>query len=284
MKVLTETQGVPRMGKQREVKLALEAFWGGKSDGATGQIVEEVEAAIWKTQLKAGIDSRKGAPSRHRIGIGDASLYDLVLDWTVRLGIIPDRFRDLSGLNRHFAMARGRDGIPALEMTKWFDTNYHYLVPEMGETLQPLDFSDFLATVRRSQTIMGELIVPIVLGPLTLLRLSRLDLDLEQAAAKLRDRYVILLQELKNLGVVEIQIHEPALVLDDAENFKALYQSIYTTLAEVELPIHLVKYFDNLGKNYPWVTELRVAAISLDSTRDKPPVTLESHWHLNSAQ
>ncbi len=189
MKVFTETQGVPRMGKQREVKLALEAFWGGKSDGATGrQIVEEVEAAIWKTQLKAGIDSRKGAPSRHRIGIGDASLYDLVLDWTVRLGIIPDRFRDLSGLNRHFAMTRGRDGIPALEMTKWFDTNYHYLVPEMGETLQPLDFSDFLATVRRSQTIMGELIVPIVLGPLTLLRLSRLDLDLEQAAAKLRDR------------------------------------------------------------------------------------------------
>jgi 5-methyltetrahydropteroyltriglutamate--homocysteine methyltransferase len=261
MTILTQTLGYPRIGKKREVKKALEAFWSGKSDEATlRQIVEEVETASWKTQLEAGID---------RIGIGDASLYDLVVDWTVRLGIIPDRFQNLSGIDRYFAMARGKDGIPALEMTKWFDTNYHYLVPEMGETLQPFDFSDFLATVRRSQTIMGESIVPIVLGPLTLLRLSRLDLDVEQAAAKLRDRYVILLQELKNLGVVEVQIHEPALVLDDAENFQALYQSTYTTLAEVGLPIHLVTYFDDLGKNYPWVTELPVAAISLDLTRGR---------------
>ncbi len=269
MTIITGTLGYPRIGKKREVKKALEAFWSGKSDEATlRQIVAEVETANWKTQLEAGID---------RIGIGDASLYDLVLDWTVRLGIIPDRFQNLSGLDRYFAMARGKDGIPALEMTKWFDTNYHYLVPEMGETLQPLDFSDFLATVSRSQALMGELIVPIVLGPLTLLRLSRLDLNVEQAAAKLRDRYVILLQELKNLGIVEVQIHEPALVLDDAAEFKALYQSTYTALAEVGVPIHLVTYFDDLGKNYPWVTELPVAAISLDLTRGRNIDLLKKH-------
>ncbi len=85
----------------------------------------------------------------------------------------------------------------------------------------------------------------------------------------MRDRYVILLQELKNLAVVEVQIHEPALVLDDAEKFQALCQSTYTALAEVGLPIHLVTYFDDLGKNYPWVTELPVAAISLDLTRGR---------------
>jgi len=191
MTIQTETLGYPRMGKKREVKKALEAFWSGKSDESKLlQIVQDVETANWKTQLDAGIS---------RIGIGDTSLYDHVLDWIVRLGIIPDRFGQLSGLERYFAMARGKDGIPALEMTKWFDSNYHYLVPEMGETLQPHDFSDFLATVQRAQIVLGDRAVPIVLGPVTLLRLSRLDLSAEQAAANLRDRYVQLLKELKNL-------------------------------------------------------------------------------------
>lgn len=269
MTIQTATLGYPRIGKNREVKKALEAFWISKSDAeALLKTVREVEFANWKTQLKAGID---------RIGIGDTTLYDHVLDWSVRLGLIPDRFRHLSGLDQYFAMARGKDGIPALEMTKWFDTNYHYLVPEIAQTLQPADFGDFLETVHCAQTLLDDRAVPIVLGPLTLLRLSRLELNLEQTVSYLCDRYLVLLSELKNLGVVEVQIHEPALVLGDADNFKELYQSTYDSLHRVGLPIHLVTYFDDLGSTYPWVMELSVAGISLDFTRGRNLDLLKQH-------
>jgi len=269
MIIQTATLGYPRIGKNREVKKALEAFWSSKSDAETLlQTVREVEFAHWQTQLQAGID---------RIGIGDTTLYDHVLDWSVRLGLIPDRFRHLTGLDQYFAMARGRDGIPALEMTKWFDTNYHYLVPEIDPVLQPADFSDFLETVHRAQTLLGQRAIPIVLGPLTLLRLSRLELNVEQAVSYLLDRYLVLLGELKNLGVVEVQIHEPALVLGDADNFKGAYQLIYDSLGRVGLPIHLVTYFDDLGSAYPWVMELPVAGISLDFTRGRNLDLLQQH-------
>ena len=122
MNILTMTLGYPRIGKNREVKKALETFWSGKSDAETLlQTIRDVESTNWKTQLEAGID---------RISIGDTTLYDHVLDWSVRLGLISDRFRHLTGLDQYFAMARGNDGIPALEMTKWFDTNYHYSDPK----------------------------------------------------------------------------------------------------------------------------------------------------------
>lgn len=259
MTIQTATLGYPRIGKNREVKKALEAFWNDKSDAETLlQTVQAVELANWKTQLETGID---------RIGIGDTTLYDHVLDWSVRLGLVPDRFRHLAGLDQYFAMTRGKDGIPALEMTKWFDTNYHYLVPEIAQPLQPADFGEFLETVHRAQTVLGDRAVPIVLGPLTLLRLSRLELNLEQAVSYLLDRYLVLLTELKNLGVVKVQLHEPALVLGDANNFKDVYQSTYDSLCRVGLPIHLVTYFDDLGAAYPWVMELPVAGISLDFTR-----------------
>ncbi|NES97416.1 MAG: 5-methyltetrahydropteroyltriglutamate--homocysteine S-methyltransferase [Desertifilum sp. SIO1I2] len=259
MTIQTATLGYPRIGKNREVKKALEAFWSGKSNAESlRKVAHEVELTNWKTQLLADIDC---------IGIGDTTLYDLVLDWIVRLGLIPERFQSLTGLEQYFAMARGKDGIPALEMTKWLDTNYHYLVPEIDQTLQPANFDDFLETVRRAQALLGERAVPIVLGPLTLLRLSRLELNLEQAVSHLLDRYLLLLSELKSLGVVEVQIHEPALVLGDTANFKALYQSTFDSLSRVGLPIHLVTYFDDLGAAYPWIVELPVAGISLDFTR-----------------
>lgn len=259
MTIKTETLGYPSIGKKRELKKAIEAFWRGESDEATLlQISRDLETSHWKTQLEAGID---------RIGVGDATLYDRVLDWSVRLGIVPDRFVKFSGLDRYFAMARGQDGIPALEMTKWFDTNYHYLVPEIGKTLQPHDLSDFLDTVRRAQTVVGDRAVPIIIGPMTLLRLGRLEADIDDLATPLRDRYVRLLEELKNAGVAEVQIHENALVFGDAGDRKALYESTYAALAEVGVPLHLVTYFDDLGDTYPWVVQLPVSAISLDFTR-----------------
>lgn len=261
MNISTATIGYPRIGKSREVKKALESFWRNKiAAESLLQTVKEVEEASWSTQLAAGID---------RIGIGDATLYDHVLDWAVRLGLIPSRFQDFTGLERYFAMARGKEGTPALEMTKWFDTNYHYLVPEINSSITPkADFKDFIDIVKRSQTVLGNKAVPIILSPVTLLRLSRLsEVDLGEFLSLLLPLYRSLLTELKALGIEEVQLHEPALVLGDAPSLKSHFQTVYTELTQVGLDINLVTYFDDLGKTYPWVMELPVAAISLDLTR-----------------
>ncbi|MBC1237096.1 MULTISPECIES: 5-methyltetrahydropteroyltriglutamate--homocysteine S-methyltransferase [Nostoc] len=261
MQIQTATLGYPRIGKNREVKKALEAFWSGNLESESLlQTVRKVEESNWKSQLEAGID---------HIGIGDTTLYDHVLDWTFRFGLIPERFQQLSGLERYFTMARGKEGIPALEMTKWFDTNYHYLVPEIAEQTLPSDFSDFLERVSRAQKILGKRAIPIVLGPCTLLRLSKLSLNIQQAISKLIPLYINLLTELKNLGVEEVQIHEPALVLGDTNSCKSHFKTVYQSLSLVEIPLHLVTYFDDLGETYPWVMELPVSAISLDFTRGR---------------
>jgi 5-methyltetrahydropteroyltriglutamate--homocysteine methyltransferase len=270
MTIQTTTLGYPRIGKNREVKKALEAFWSGKSDTETLlQTVREVEFANWKTQLEAGID---------RIGIGDTTLYDHVLDWSVRLGLIPDRFRHLSGLDQYFAMARGKDGIPALEMTKWFDTNYHYLVPEIAADVEPeANFADFLATVQRSQALLGEQAVAIILSPVTLLGLSRLEGDLATHLEKLLPLYSDLFAQLKALGITEVQLHEPILVTSSAAALREAIATTYSQLAEMGVPIHLVTYFDDLGVTYPWVMEMPVAGISLDFTRGRNLELLQQH-------
>ena len=259
MKIQTATLGYPRIGKNREVKKALEAFWNGKiGSQSLLQTVKEVEEVNWKTQLDAGID---------KIGVGDTTLYDHILDWTFRFGLIPERFQQFSGLERYFAMARGKEGIPALEMTKWFDTNYHYLVPEITSGALRADWSDFIERVSRAQQILGKRAIPIVFGPCTLLRLSKLDLNIDTAISQLIPLYTDLLTELKSLGISEVQIHEPALVLGDANNWKEHYQAVYKSLSRLEILLNLVTYFDDLGETYSWVMDLPVNAISLDLTR-----------------
>jgi 5-methyltetrahydropteroyltriglutamate--homocysteine methyltransferase len=271
MNISTATIGYPRIGKGREVKKALESFWRDKiAAESLLQTVREVEEASWKTQLAAGID---------RIGIGDATLYDQVLDWAVRLGLIPQRFQAFTGLERYFAMARGKEGTPALEMTKWFDTNYHYLVPEIDNNIIPkADFTDFIDIVKRGQTILGNKAVPIILSPFTLLRLSRLEgVELGEFLNLLLPSYRSLLTELKALGIEEVQLHEPALVLGDAPSLKEHFQTVYRELATVGIDINLVTYFDDLGKTYPWVMELPVAAIALDFTRGNNLDLIKQH-------
>ena len=271
MNISTATIGYPRIGKGREVKKALESFWRNKTTAESLlQTIKQVEEASWQTQLAAGID---------RIGIGDATLYDQVLDWSVRLGLIPQRFQAFTGLERYFAMARGKEGTPALEMTKWFDTNYHYLVPEIDNNITPeADFRDFIEIVTRGQKVLGNKAVPIILSPVTLLRLSRLSgVDLGKFIGLLLPLYRSLLTELKALGIEEIQLHEPALVLGDAPSLKSHFQTVYTELATVGIDINLVTYFDDLGKTYPWVMELPVAAISLDFTRGNNLDLIKQH-------
>ncbi len=271
MNISTATLGYPHIGKNREVKKALESFWRGETaQDKLLQTVKEVETTNWKTQLAAGID---------RIGIGDATFYDHVLDWTIRLGLIPQRFQAFTGLERYFAMARGKDNLAALEMTKWFDTNYHYLVPEIDNNITPkADFADFIEIVTRGQKVLGNKAVPIILSPFTLLRLSRLEgVELGDFLSLLLPLYRSLLTELKALGIEEVQLHEPALVLGDAPSLKSHFQTVYSELATVGIDINLVTYFDDLGETYPWVMELPVAAISLDFTRGNNLDLIKQH-------
>lgn len=261
-KPLTQTLGYPCIGRNRELKRALESYW--KNQSSEEDLLETfrlVQEENWRTQLEAGVDL---------IGIGDATLYDRVLDWAVRFGLIPPRFQGLEGLNRYFAMARGTSGKPALDLTKWFDTNYHYLVPELAAELQPeMHFADFLQTVKRAQSVLGERAVPIILGPITLLQLSRMSEGWDKTLATLIPLYRHLLEDLRSLGVIEAQLHEPILVLSEANGLKSQYQTAYAALAESNLPINLVTYFDDLGDTYSWVVELPVSVLTLDFTRGR---------------
>lgn len=255
----TQTIGYPRIGAQREMKRALESFWKGKlGDQDLVQTLHQVEQQGWTTQLEAGIDY---------IGVGDSTLYDHVLDWTVRLGLVPARYQDLQGLDQYFAMARGVEGIPALELTKWFDSNYHYLVPEIEPDLVPsAHFDDYLDTIRRAQTVLGERTVPIVLGPVTYLRLARLSQDFETALNALLPVYSQLLGQLKALGVVEVQLHEPALVLADGHKLAGHVETAYRAFADIGLPINLVTTFDDLGEGFDAALAFPVQILTLDMT------------------
>ncbi len=268
--VRSQTLGYPRIGKNREVKKALESYWKGKLDAETLlQTVRDVEREGWETQLAAGID---------RIGVGDATLYDHVLDWAYRLGLIPARFAGLEGLDQYFAMARGAPGVPALELTKWFDTNYHYLVPEVEAGIQPqANFTDYLSQVQRAQAVLGERAAPIILGPVTLLRLSRLEEPLDQILERLLPLYQGLLDEMEALGVPEVQFHEPALVLGDAAGLQGAYQTAYGALQREHPKLNLVTYFDDLGEALGWVLQLPIDVLCLDFTRGTTLESLKTH-------
>ncbi len=269
-KILTQTLGYPRIGTDRELKKALEAHWKGKV--STNELLETFRAVQQQSaeaQLAAKID---------RIGVGDATLYDHVLDWTVRLGLIPDRFESFEGLELYFAMARGAAGLPALELTKWYDTNYHYLVPEIEKGTHPsANFKDFIEQILYAQNILGERAVPIVLGPVTFLSLAHLERPFGEVLNELIPLYADLLDQLAELGVAEVQLHEPRLVLDDAAELEPHYQSTYQELTKADLPINLVTYFDDLGKTYPWAVNLPVASVTLDFTRGDNLSLIEEH-------
>ena len=266
----TQTIGFPRIGGERQLKKALEAYWSRKSQAA--ELLEtfaQVQREGIAAQREAGVNW---------IGIGDATLYDHVLDWTHRFGLIPARFRRYEGLDRYFAMARGAEGIPALGLTKWYDTNYHYLVPEIDQ-LDGLEanFSDYFETLDLGRELLGERAIPIVLGPVTLLSLARLDLPIEQVLEALLPLYRKLLQELASRQVPEVQLHEPQLVVGGSQELKPLYQRAYSALAETRLPLNLVTYFDDLGAAYPWAIQLPVSTLTLDFTRGDNLALIRQH-------
>lgn len=259
--------GFPRMGAHRELKWLLEKYWQGKI-GAEELLAgaDAVRHQNWRWQAEAGID---------QLPVGDFSLYDHVLDWAVRVGAIPAAYRTpqlVSQLDRYFAMARGTQkgaDLPALEMTKWLNTNYHYIVPEWTEDQAfQLDADDLLEQIADAQSIAAD-VRPVVLGPISLLFLGKL----KQSGASplvLLDRllpvYEQLLTKLNEAGVTWVQWDEPILALDlNEETQSALKRSLeFLSDAAGGLKLVLTSYFESLRENLPLAFSLPVAAVHLD--------------------
>ncbi|MBF6214386.1 5-methyltetrahydropteroyltriglutamate--homocysteine S-methyltransferase [Nocardia puris] len=254
--------GLPRVGPRRELKRATESYWAGRIDAvALHRVAADLREAQYAELTAAGLDS---------IPVGTFSYYDQVLDTAVLLGALPERVAGIADpLDRYFAAARGNDSVEPLEMTKWFDTNYHYLVPEIGPdtvfSLHPEKLIDELAEARG----FGVPARPVVVGPITFLKLAKAT---EGAAldrlGELVPLYRELLRKLAAAGAEWVQIDEPSLVTDLTDDEIALVRSTYTELtAGEDRPAVLVAtYFGDPGPALAALAGTDVEGIALDFT------------------
>ena len=263
--------GYPRIGEKRELKKANEAFWAGKiSESDLLKEAQNIRLHNWKLQQNAGVDL---------IPSNDFSLYDQVLDASVSFNAIPSRYEPVktkTELELYFALARGyqKDGIDitAMEMTKWFDTNYHYIVPEFTKNQNfSLRKNSALAYFNEAKA-NGIHTKPVLIGAITYLLLGkekeegfhRLDL-----LENLLPVYKQILKELSDTGADWIQIDEPFLSLDLTERAKEAYQKVYTELANEfpKLKFIITTYFNELKDNTELAISLPVAALHIDLVR-----------------
>ncbi|TVY09252.1 5-methyltetrahydropteroyltriglutamate--homocysteine S-methyltransferase [Paenibacillus cremeus] len=262
--VKSSVLGYPRIGVDREWKKALEAFWSGKlEEVAFQQQLRELRLKHWGKLQAAGIDL---------IPVGDFSYYDHVLDTAAMFGLIPKRFAYEGGvvpLSVYYGVARGTKEAAASEMTKWFNTNYHYIVPELEDGATPvLTENKPLIAYREAKEALGIEGKPVILGPLTFLKLSKgYDVSSETDAwlDRLLPLYVQVLKELAREGVRWVQIDEPILVTKlGAEDLQRL-KKIYEALAEAAptLNIMLQTYFESV-EHYRELVALPVQGIGLD--------------------
>lgn len=268
MAVATANLGFPRIGAHRQLKFALEQFWSGKSEATQLQgTAREIRKTRWQVQADAGIDE---------IPSNDFALYDHVLDTAVLLGAVPGRYGRQSetvGLDTYFAMARGDRTVPAMEMTKWFDTNYHYIVPEFEPGMnfrvgsrKPIE--EFLEA-----KALGWRTRPVLLGPISFVLLSKSrsqPFDHWTIVKAILEVYREVLKELAHAGAEWVQIDEPCLGMDLAEADVALFERLYEQLASCApaLKILLATYFSGLGENLHTALKLPVAGLHLDLVRD----------------
>jgi 5-methyltetrahydropteroyltriglutamate--homocysteine methyltransferase len=250
------------MGRQRELKFALEGFWTGKrTEKELLDVASTLRERHWKLQQTAGIDF---------IPSNDFSLYDQVLDALVLIGATPERFG--SGpitLDRYFAMARNSREQTAMEMTKWFDTNYHYLVPEWSEGIPfKLDTTKLLSEIREARAL-GIETRPVLIGPLTLLLLGKgaNGFDPMTLLPKLSKAYQEVLQALVAEGVEWVQVDEPCLVTDLEKNVVEAYRSVYAELGKLPIKLMLTTYFDSIVSNLELAVKLGTAGIHIDLVR-----------------
>ncbi|QOC22468.1 5-methyltetrahydropteroyltriglutamate--homocysteine S-methyltransferase [Wenzhouxiangella sp. AB-CW3] len=265
MTIQATNLGFPRIGARRELKKATEGYWSGRlEDGELKDIGRELRKRHWSLQAECGLDV---------IPSNDFSYYDQVLDMIAMLGAIPERFADIGDgkdLTTYFAMARGTDQAPAMEMTKWFDTNYHYIVPEFCHdqhfSLSSSKAIDEFLEARE----LGIHTRPVLIGPVSFLLLGKLrdepcrPLDLLQ---RLLPVYRELLQRLVAAGADWVQIDEPFLAMDLDESARDAFQQAYDGLAGSGVRLLLATYFEGLRDNRHLACRLPVAGLHLDRIR-----------------
>lgn len=273
--LLTNNLGYPRVGAFRELKKANEAYWA-KKISATDLLEagRKIREANWKTQQDAGINL---------IPSNDFSFYDQVLDLTLTLGAVPARYKSLLdkadrayNLDLYFAMARGfQDGevdVTAMEMTKWFDTNYHYLVPEfVKDQTFALSSEKFLNEYNEAKAL-GIETKPVLIGPITYLLIGK-EKEANFNRIDLIDRllpvYEEILAKLAAAGAKHVQIDEPYLALDIDDATRALYSKVFERLAAAakDTKIIATTYFEALGDNEETAVNLPVHALHIDLVR-----------------
>jgi len=263
--------GFPRIGPRRELKFALESFWSGKlTEEELLATSRQLRRLNWEIQKHSAIDF---------IPTNDSPLYDQVLDTLILLGATPERFGDGKvTLSRLFEMARGSAGKTAMEMTKWFDTNYHYLVPEwsFGLSFEP-DTSKLLSEVREAKGY-GVNARPVLIGPVSLLLLGKSadvasGFDPLTLLPRLLMAYTQVLTELRAEGVEWVQIDEPCLVTDLNTASISACRAAYEALAKVDIRIMLTTYFGALGDNLNLALSLPVAGVHVDLVRAPEQLT-----------
>ena len=254
--------GSPRIGPNRELKRAVEKYWAGDLDRSG---LESVAATLrrdtWTALAAAGLDS---------VPVNTFSYYDQMLDTAVLVGALPTRVSGVQDdLDRYFVAARGNDEITPLEMTKWFDTNYHYIVPEIGpDTRFTLDPAKVLSEWEEARAL-GIAARPVIVGPITFLALSKAVDGAGPPIDRLADLVAVygeLLQTLAEHGVEWVQIDEPVLVTDIVENAAELAARTYDSLGgQADRPaIFVATYFGSLDGVLPVLARTPVEAIGVD--------------------
>ena len=255
--------GFPRIGARRELKAALEAHWkGAQSQAELQDVARELRQRHWALQKQAGLDY---------VTVGDFAYYDHLHNVTALVSAAPKRFGlpgavDVAG---YFAMARGTPQQPALAMKKWFDTNYHYLVPEVGADSRFKLNRDWLLPEIKEAQALGHAVKVVLPGPLTWLWLSAAEagFDKLKLLGVLLNVYWVLLGELKALGVEWVQIDEPILSLDLPVEWLSAYPGVFSELASAGPKIMLATYFGDVGQHAGWLKQLPVAGLHLDLVR-----------------
>lgn len=278
---IAHTLGFPRIGRDRELKKALEAYWKGALDAAgLRQVGRQLRAEHWQLQKDAGIDL---------LPVGDFAWYDQVLTHSLMFGVVPERFRPHDGglpsLDTLFAMARGVSGgccggAHAQEMTKWFDSNYHYLVPEFtADQAFRLSWEQLFEEVAEARAL-GHAVKPVIIGPLTYLWLGKCkggDFERLDLLERLLPVYGEILQRLKTLGVDWVQIDEPILGLDLPQAWKAGFERAYNLLQREPGRKLIATYFAGLEDNLALAAGLPVDGLHVDLVRapEQFPVVLD---------
>lgn len=265
MTILNHTLGFPRVGLKRELKKAQESYWAGSStQEELLNVGRELRARHWQQQQQAGVDL---------VPVGDFAWYDHVLATSLLLGNVPERHQNADGsidLDTLFRIGRGRapTGTPAAaaEMTKWFNTNYHYMVPEFQQGQQfKLGWTQLLDEVDEALAL-GHKIKPVLLGPVTYLWLGKVKGEQFDRLSLLKDIlpiYQQVLGELAKRGIEWVQIDEPALVLELPQEWLDAYQPAYQAL-QGQVKLLLTTYFDSIGHNLDTIRTLPVQGLHVD--------------------